>query len=36
MKKRKDFQYKVMFGDADKIARDLNTADKKSQTRSLS
>jgi predicted nucleotidyltransferase len=32
MEKRKNFQYKVMMGDADKIARDLSAADEKRQT----
>jgi predicted nucleotidyltransferase len=32
MEKRKDFQYKVMLGDADKIAADLRASDAKRQT----
>jgi predicted nucleotidyltransferase len=33
MEKRKHFQYKVMLGDADKIARDLRAADEKRETK---
>ena len=32
MEKKKDFQYKVIMGDADKIARDLQDAEGKRQT----
>ena len=31
MEKKKDFQYKVIMGDADKIARDLKDAEEKRQ-----
>jgi len=31
MEKKKDFQYKVMMGDAGKIARDLNDAEETRQ-----